>query len=53
MINFLTFLKKKAKKYKLKISTFGKHKKSDVRLKKIYKKGNKSKNFIKIKKSKE
>ena len=37
---FFNHLLKKAKKYKLKISTFGKHKKSDICLKKIIKKGN-------------
>ena len=46
---FFNFLYKKAKKYKLKISTFGFHKKSDIFLKKILKKGNKSKIFINIK----
>ena len=43
---FFNFLYKKAKKYNLKISTFGFHKKSDIFLKKIIKKGNKSKIFI-------
>ena len=47
---FYDFLYKKAKLYKLKIISFGKHKKSDVRLKKIIKKKQYSKNFIKYKK---
>ena len=37
---FFSYLYKKSKLYKLKIITFGKHKKSDIRLKKIRKKGN-------------
>ena len=49
---FFNFLSKKAKKYKLKISTFGKHKDSDVRIDKIIRKDNKSKIFIKIKNQK-
>ena len=49
---FFNFLSKKAKKYKLNISTFGKHKDSDVRIDKIIRKVNKSKIFIKIKNQK-
>ncbi len=45
---FFNYLSKKAKSYKLKISTFGYHKKSDVLIKKIFRKGNISKIFIKI-----
>ena len=47
---FFNYLSKKAKKYKLKISTFGKHRDSDFCIKKIINLGNKSKVFIKIKK---
>ena len=43
---FFNYLFKKAKLYKLKICTFGKHKKSDVCVKKIIKKNNMSKVFI-------
>jgi murE/murF fusion protein len=46
---FFNLFKKKAKKYKLNISTFGKHKDSDVQFKKIYTERNKSKAIIKIK----
>ena len=46
---FFNLFKKKAKKYKLNISTFGKHKDSDVQLNKIYTERNKSKAIIKIK----
>ena len=49
---FFNFFKKKAKKYKLNISTFGKHKDSEVQLKKIYTKGNSSKILIKVKSQK-
>ena len=50
---FFQFLYEKAKRYKLKISTFGRHKKADVRIEKIqYKKDNLSKVFIKIKSQK-
>ena len=49
---FFNFFKKKAKKYKLKISTFGKHKDSEVQLKKTYKRGNKSQIVIKVKSQK-
>ena len=45
---FFDYLSKKAKLCKLKIFTFGFHKKSDVQIKKIIKKGNKSKIFINI-----
>ena len=45
---FFNYLFKKAKSYKLKIYTFGSHKKSDVRLIKIINKDNKSKVFVKI-----
>ena len=45
---FFNYLSKKAKSYKLKISTFGYHKKSDVQIKKIIKKGDNSKIFINI-----
>ncbi len=43
---FFNYLHKKAKKYKLNISTFGLHKNSDIFLKKIVKKENKSKIFV-------
>ena len=43
---FFNYLYKKAKKYKLNISTFGLHKNSDIFLKKIVKKENKSKIFV-------
>ena len=43
---FFNYLYKKAKKYNLKIITFGLHKKSDVSLKKILKKENRSKIFV-------
>ena len=49
---FFNYLQKKAKKYKLNISTFGKHKNSDVRVEKIINQGNKSKVFIMINKQK-
>ena len=39
-------LSKKAKKYKLQTLTFGFHKKSDIKIKKITKKGDYSKIFI-------
>ncbi len=45
---FFNFLLKKAKSFKLKVSTFGKHKKSDVRVKKIVKIENRSRIFINI-----
>ena len=45
---FFKFLHKKAKKYRLKIITFGTHKKSNIRLYKIIKKNNFTKIFIKI-----
>ena len=45
---FFHFLFKKAKKYKLKILSFGIHKNSDIRLKKIITKENYSKFFVKI-----
>ena len=45
---FFNYLSKKAKSYKLKISTFGYHRKSDVQIKKIIKKRNNSKIFINI-----
>ena len=45
---FFNFLSKKAKKYNLKVTTFGKDKKADVYLKNTIKKGNKSKILIKI-----
>ena len=46
---FFNYLSKKAKKYKLKISTFGKHKDADFRIEKIIDLDSKSKVFIKIK----
>ncbi len=45
---FFNYLIKKAKKRKLKISTFGKHKSADICLKKILKKGEISKIFVKF-----
>ncbi len=45
---FFNYLSKKANKYKLKIFTFGHHKKSDIQIKKIIQKGENSKIFIKI-----
>ena len=45
---FFYYLCKKAKKYKLNISTFGKHKDSDIRIEKLINQGEKSKAFIKI-----
>ena len=45
---FYNYLSKKAKSYNLKISTFGRYNKSDVQVRKIIKKGNKSKIFINI-----
>ena len=45
---FFGLLFKKAKKFKLKISTFGYHKKSNVRVKRVTKTGNKSRIFVKI-----
>ena len=47
---FFSFLNKKAKLYKLKISTFGKHSNSDICLKKIINKGGTSKVLININK---
>ena len=47
MINFFNYLYQKAKAYNLNISTFGQHKNSDM-LKKVIKKGNSSKIFIKV-----
>ena len=46
---FFNFLFKKAKLFKLKISTFGTSKHSDIYVKKIIQRGNKSKIFINIK----
>ena len=45
---FFNYLFKKAKEYELKIFTFGKSIKSDVYLKKVLKKGEESKIFVKI-----
>jgi murE/murF fusion protein len=45
---FYNYLSNKAKKYKLKISTFGSHKNSDVRLKKVENKGKISRIFINL-----
>ena len=45
---FYNYLSKKAKMNNLKISTFGKHNKSDVQFKKVINKSSKSKIFIKI-----
>jgi len=45
---FFNYLQKKAKSYKLKVLTFGKHKKSDFLIKKIINKKDKSKVFINI-----
>ena len=45
---FFSLSVKKAHAYKLKICTFGKHKESDIRLKKILSKGSRSRLFIKI-----
>ncbi|MDC0409485.1 UDP-N-acetylmuramoyl-L-alanyl-D-glutamate--2,6-diaminopimelate ligase [Pelagibacteraceae bacterium] len=45
---FFYYLYKKAKKYKLNISTFGKHKDSDIRIEKLINQGEKTKVFIKI-----
>ena len=45
---FFYYLCKKAKKYKLNISTFGKHKDSDIRIEKLINQGEKTKAFIKI-----
>ncbi len=45
---FFNFLSKKAKSYKLNIFTFGYHKESDVRIKRVIKKNNASKIFINI-----
>ena len=45
---FFNYLSNKAKSYKLNILTFGYHKKSDVKIKKIIKKGNNSKIFVNI-----
>ncbi len=45
---FFSFFYKKAKNYKLKISTFGAHKKSDIFLKKIVKKGKALRLFVNI-----
>ena len=49
---FFKFLYRKAKKFKLKIFTFAKNKKENVCVKKIVKKGNKSKIFINVDKAK-
>ena len=46
MINFLIIYLKKLKSFNLKVSSFGKHKNSDVRVKKIIKKGYKKRIFI-------
>ena len=48
---FFNYLFKKAKLYNLNISTFGKHYKSDVQVRKVIKKSNKFKIFIKIDKN--
>ncbi len=45
---FFNYLFNKAKSFKLKISTFGKHKNSDVRIQKIKKRGKQIKYFVKI-----
>tara|TARA_B100001248_G_C27396456_1_gene465897 strand:- start:2389 stop:5151 length:2763 start_codon:yes stop_codon:yes gene_type:complete len=45
---FFNYLFKKSKSYKLKVSTFGSHKNSDVRIIKALNKGNISKIFVKI-----
>ena len=45
---FFNFLSKKAKKYNLKITTFGKHKKADICFQNIIKTGDKSEVFVKI-----
>ena len=45
---FFNFLSKIAKSYKLKICSFGKHKRSDIEIKKIIKKGDSSKIFINV-----
>ena len=45
---FFNYLFKKAKSYKLKVSTFGTHKNSNVHIKKIIKKDEKSKIFLSI-----
>ncbi len=47
---FYNFLSRKAKRYNLKVFSFGKHLQSDIRLKKVIKKGNKSTIFIESKK---
>jgi len=49
---FFNYLYKKAKKYKLNVTTFGRHKKSDVRLEKIINQKDNSKVIIKIRKQK-
>jgi murE/murF fusion protein len=46
--NFFNYLSKKAKLFNLKIFSFGKHTKSDIFLKKMIKKGNNSKIFVKM-----
>jgi len=45
---FFTYLSNKAKKYKLKITTFGFHKNSNIRINKVINKNDKSKVFIYI-----
>ena len=45
---FFKYLSKKAKFYKLNVISFGKHKKSDIKINKIINQGNKSKAFISI-----
>ena len=46
---FFGFLSKKANLFKLKVVTFGKHKHSDIQLKKVLKKNNYFKIFVRIK----
>jgi len=46
---FFGFLSKKANLFKLKVVTFGKHKQSDIQLKKVLKKNNYFKIFVRIK----
>ena len=43
---FFNYLSKKAKSYNLKVSTFGRHKKSDIQFQKIIKKGSTSRIFV-------
>ena len=45
---FFNYLSKKAKSFNLKVSSFGKHKNSDIHFKKIINKGYKKRIFIKI-----